>query len=145
MAGSPSCVAPSRHKTNGIGDPTATHVKLTLPLGSTSSRWGTRVKWGGTLRTEREKWNIVIYLFHSKWQSYKNFIEKQKISLKSRKKYFHSIHTASLFNTFYFQAKNILGADNSWCKIENSIQYLPPIFKTDLTDLNRKTSIKDIH
>jgi len=42
---------PSRHLTTGIGDPTATHVKLADPPGCTSTLSGGMEKWGGTLRT----------------------------------------------------------------------------------------------
>jgi len=47
--------APSRHLTNGIGDPTATHVRLTDPPGMTSTFSGGIEKCGGTRRTVHTK------------------------------------------------------------------------------------------
>ena len=42
---------PRRHLTTGIGDPTATHVRLAAPPGRTSTLSGGIEKCGGTLRT----------------------------------------------------------------------------------------------
>lgn len=42
---------PSRHLTVGVGDPTATQVRLTAPPGITSTLSGGKEKCGGTRRT----------------------------------------------------------------------------------------------
>ena len=46
-----SWTEPRCHVTTGVGDPTATHVKLAAPPGSTSTLSGGIEKCGGTLRT----------------------------------------------------------------------------------------------
>ena len=58
-----SCVsssAPSRHLTNGIGDPMATHVMLTDPPGITSTFSGGIEKCGGTRRTEQSTYKHAV-------------------------------------------------------------------------------------
>ena len=53
-----SSLAPCLHLTCGIGEPTATHVRLTSAPGCTSTFSGAIEKCGGTRRTETYEWSL---------------------------------------------------------------------------------------
>jgi len=54
---------PRRHLTTGIGDPTATQVRLAAPPGRTSTLSGGIEKCGGTLRTTNRQAEINRKMF----------------------------------------------------------------------------------
>ena len=64
-----SSTAPRRQRIVGIGEPTATHVRLTEPPGSTSTLSGAMEKWGGTRRTAAQHKVDVIERFYGSFTS----------------------------------------------------------------------------